>query len=354
MSKKGLVAPVFKYIFVVIAGAMILLFFVKFAMDMVGSKEKANTAEIGFVIEDSLTALSVSEDQSESIPSLPWVSNVELGFGKLATCGKYSSGSSQYSSTKIIFSPSKLEGDQIQAWTRTWDYPFKVDNFFFLTNKNSKYFLAYDSSTKDFVESIDSSFTPAETLEHIPKSFEVESIPMGQVLTRLSAPTTNTFTKFVFFNTAPNIPSTSNAKYVRVDYVDCESDKDDVDCRGSLTFPAGKKSFFVGKTMLYGAIMADDFDAYSCQLSKVYRRLGIVIDLYSEKADLLYAKDMQDTSDDCNYDNVKSNLDAFKTELANAKADPDYDSFDNFNLNKNNLIGSNDQLGDNSACTALF
>jgi len=348
MFKRAILAPVFKYIFVLVAGSIILLFFVKFAFDMTTTQEKLSTAELGFVIDDSLTALSVSEDQSMPIPKDPWPSTIELDFGKGLNCGKFFLGDLPYASPKFIFSPPKLKGTQIQAWTQTWSYPFKVDSFFFLANKRSKYYLVYPSSrdVADFVGSIDSTSLPTDSLEHIPNSFDVESIPLTQVIPKLSYASQNyDFVKFVFFNSPP--PSGFDANYVVVNYLDCESEKDDSDCRGSLSFPNGKRSFFVGKPMLYAAILADGFDAYSCQLSRILKRLSLVIDFNLRHAELLSLKNI------CSYDGIKSNLYSFKASV-NAANSINYDDFNAFNIHKGNILSNNEGLGDESGCTALF
>jgi hypothetical protein len=355
MDKKAIMAPVFKYIFVLVAGALMLLFFVQFAFNMVDTKKEVITTELGFLIDDSLLALTVSEDQSDNIPSNPWPDDMELAFGKGNTCGKFSSGSHQYPSSKIVFSPSKLTGDQILAWTQTWSYPFKVDNFFFLTNKNSKYFLAYDTPNKDFVESIDSKATPAETLEHIPKSFDVQSFPYSTVGSiASSAKSKYDFVKVVMFGKpCSGIPT--GVRCVSIEYEQCEDNLEDDLCRGKLTFDDGKKSFFVGKPMLYGAIFTEDFQSYSCQISKIYKRMTAVLNVNIAKADFLYNKDMQDGVDDCSYSAIKGNLNYFSSvELAAAKSDQQYNDYAPFESRRDGVSKSNKELSENSACMVVF
>ncbi|MFH1331807.1 MAG: hypothetical protein ABIH63_00800 [archaeon] len=354
-ARKGVAASVFKYIFAVVAGAIILIFFVRFAMDMTDTQKSVSNAELGFMIDESLNALTVSEDQSEPIPGDPWPSPVMLSFGKGPTCGKLSSGSYNFNIHKVVFSPLKIDGNQIFAWTQSWYYPFEVDNFFYLSNKNSKYYLVYPSGeVADFVRGLDSQVTPAERHnEHFPKSFEVESISSDQVNARLAyASGKYSFVKFAFFKTNPPLGFKGN--YVVIDYVDCEPDRDDDDCHGSLTFSSGK-SFFAGKPMLYGAVLAEDFESYQCQLGRIYKRLGIILSLYSEKADLLYDKDMLDFFNDCSYDLIKSaNLDAFNLEVDSAKGNPSYGNHVRFDFFKDIIVESNNKLGGKSACTILF
>ncbi len=354
--RKGLAAPVFKYIFSLVVGAIILLFFVKFAMDMGKSKEEVSTTELGFMIDDSLNALMVSEDQSQPIPNEAWPSPVKMSFGKGPTCGKFSSGTYNFDAKKVIFSPSKLEDNQILSWTQSWYYPFKVDNFFFLTNRRSKYYLVYpsDGDVADFVKGIDSLTTPAEHhYENFPKSFEVESISKDQVVARLSyASGRYDFVKFAFFKTNP--PSGFSGRYVIIDYVDCEPDKEDDECHGSVDFP-DDNSFFVGKPMLFGAVLAEDFDSYNCQLSRIYKRLSLMLNLYGEKANMLYTKDLLDSTNDCSYNMIRlANLDGFKLEVDSAKSDPGYVDHAKFDSFKDFIVESNKKLGGKGACVVLF
>ncbi|MEM4244795.1 MAG: hypothetical protein QXR60_01140 [Candidatus Nanoarchaeia archaeon] len=348
MFKRAVLAPVFKYIFVMVAGGIILLFFVKFAMDMVSTGEKVTSAELGYLFDESLNALSVSEDQSEPIPGDPWPSDITINVGVGPNCGKFSSGGSWFSANKIIFSPSILKGRQLLAWTQSWYYPFEVDNFYFLTVKRSKYYLVYpsDSNVMSFVKSIDSIALPSDTLEHIPKSFDVESIPESQVVGKLGSAAQYDFVKFVFFKNA-KIPANFNARYVKIDYSECEADFDDDDCRGKVDFPNGKSSFFVGKPMLYGAIFTDDYETYNCQLSRIYSRLSLMSEFYSKKADFLSHPSKFPSCE--LYSAVKTNLASIKN-LAESKS-TDYVQFQTV---KDALIESNNNLGDDSACMVLF
>ncbi len=349
MFKNAVASSIFKYIFALVAGFLILLFFIKFAGNMTGTQEELSNAEVGFTVDDSLTALSVSEDQKESIPEDPWPSPIEFNIGKGSTCGKLSSSSYSYPSEKIIFSPSKLKGTQIQAWTQTWYYPFKISNFFFLSNKNSKYYLVSESNTgevSEFIRSIDSTTLPTDTIEHIPTSFGVESITKNQVAGMINAAGGRyAFVKFIFFNTHSNIPQDSAVRYAEIGYADCEWDKNDEDCRGSVMFQGTKKSFFIGKPMFYGAIFADDFEDYTCQLSRIYKSIDIISGFYSEKAGLLHIKNQ-----DCDtYNSIQANIDALKA-LTKANS-MDYDKF---HAVKNSLVKGNDETGGNSECSALF
>lgn len=341
MPKKGISTPVFKYIFMLATGALILLFFIKFAADMTTTKQSISKTETGQIIDNSLTALTASEDQTETIPQTQWPEDLELTIGKGATCGEFTTGTYNQETSNIIFSATTLKDKQIQAWTKSWKYPFKTENFFYLTNKKTKYYLVYgqDQDTEKFVKSIDSAALPTDTLEHIPKQFMVESITANQIEQRLSeAKGKYEFVKFIFFKTQP--PKNFKGKYTIIEYKECEEEKDDDECRGRITSGQGE-TYFIGKEMMYGAILAEDLEAYKCQQTRAIKRLNMMISIYKEKAKLLEQKT------NCDYASMRNTLE----EMGKLTTNPDEEKL---NIERKKLVEGNDRLGEESECTQLF
>ena len=175
-NKKAQISPVFKYIFMLVVGAIILIFFIKFAVQTEKGGKEIIKAEVLHMLDSSLQAFSVSTYSSGTIPTPPWPQIVHMKFGTGPNCGKLTIEGQKYfvPIEKVIFSPSEIKTKQLRAWTLSWHFPFRTTNFFFLMNSRSKYYIMYDSANEVFVRSISSSSSSFE-MEHMPKSFGVKA-----------------------------------------------------------------------------------------------------------------------------------------------------------------------------------
>ncbi|MDP7323713.1 MAG: hypothetical protein QF632_03050, partial [Candidatus Woesearchaeota archaeon] len=138
-SKKAAIEVQFNWIFVLIAGALIIGFFV-----MIVSKQQTSVkSEINIVvsraIEAILTGSKVSAD-SASPGSLP-VGNIEFD------CDSYSVGDVERKLKQMtVFAPDLIKGKQIITWSLPWNVPFRATNLLLLTSPQVRYIFVYDST----------------------------------------------------------------------------------------------------------------------------------------------------------------------------------------------------------------
>ena len=93
-------------------------------------------------LDDQLNALSTSQKSNK-----PLNIKQELRFD----CENLNSLDFTKSTEKIIFAPTILKDKQIQAWTLSWEFPFRIANLFYLSNENIKYLLIYDTNSFNYV-----------------------------------------------------------------------------------------------------------------------------------------------------------------------------------------------------------
>jgi hypothetical protein len=141
-SKKAAIEVQFNWIFVLIAGALIIGFFV-----MIVSKQQTSVkSEINIVvsraIEAILTGSKVSAD-SASPGSLP-VGNIEFD------CDSYSVGDVERKLKQMtVFAPDLIKGKQIITWSLPWNVPFRATNLLLLTSPQVRYIFVYDHLATD-------------------------------------------------------------------------------------------------------------------------------------------------------------------------------------------------------------
>lgn len=142
ITKKGVIEVGFAWIFILIAGALILGLFTyigvtqsSFFMDLFSAKllKDLNTIFVG-------TEISRDTAATFEIPK------TKLAFD----CNSYSIGSVSFPlGDRFIFAPSEIESPEIVAWSKSWNLGFRVANFLYLTSPYTKYYVVYDSNVDD-------------------------------------------------------------------------------------------------------------------------------------------------------------------------------------------------------------
>jgi len=332
MKKKGM-SDVFRYILVLVAGVIVLLFFVRFAFQQVFLIESVNAVDIRETLNDYFNALSTVDEDMFTTAKIN--SKVNINYPSCGDIGvKLKEGKSdsvRYS--HIIFSPNMLD-KEINVWAKKWSYPFDVDAFFYLLDRDTKIFLVGNSRLVNELigvrradgsccagsEYIDSRFN-AEKRAAVDANFiEEQAREYDNVI-------------FVFFDQEMINANLGNVKERKINAADCEDEKDDEKCRGSINF-GDKQAFFAGKAMLYGAIFAGDSKNYECGFDMAVKKLKLVSEIYDKKR-LLLAR----LKPDCGKYAFSVNIDASNSNLM-------YNSMNGLIENNKVLVGGN--------CAKLF
>lgn len=327
--KKAQISSVFKYIFVLVAGSIILLFFIKFAIQTEKGGQEIIKTEILHMLDSSLQAFSIAESSSSLIPNTPWPKQVHVKFGTKANCGKFMMVGQKFfvPIERVIFGPSEMKARQLQAWTISWRFPFRITNIFYLTNPGSKHYLIYDSSNEQFLRKI-SSYPPATKafeMDHFPKNFGIR-IVNSEIEPRSKLKTLD-MVKVNYFEQKSGVGQGLKGSYIKAS-PECEDENEEsYKCYGEITFFDGNQetgtSTFVGREMMFGAIIADSYEEYECQYSIALRELERLINLYTTKAQKLNIK-----KPDCetNYQSMVSMLNQMKTAINTLKTSQTYDN----------------------------
>ncbi len=291
MNKKG-DGEQFSWIFIIVAGSIILGFFVMFAFKYVALQSQKENAKLSSGIYNELYTLQKSGFKTET--DIPLFTDKEITI----TCDKFQLGNfaPESLSREFIFSPSKMTTNKINLWMMGWDYPFRISNFFYLTS-NEEYFLVYDSSSEEFVKSL-----------RFPKNFNVK------VTNVESSKGKNIY--FKNSNKGVSIPANESG-YLKID---------------------GKQYPYFGLPMLYGAIFSDN---YGCILDRALEKYRIIIDIYSEKAEMLAS-----IKPICGYDSLKRDLLLLDKAVVSKDYEKIFDLSNKLSLENENLVGG--------GCNPLF
>ena len=140
LNKRGQVETPVNWIFVLIAGTVILLFFGIVMFRVQDTSEKQADVSLITNMNSIISGIELSSSTSVLIEDLPPEK-------VLFECQGYTLGglSGSYNQ-RLTFAPSNLNIRPLIVWTLDWSMPYFVSNFVYLSNPNLKYIFVYDQT----------------------------------------------------------------------------------------------------------------------------------------------------------------------------------------------------------------
>jgi len=285
----------FNWVFVLIAGAVILAAFFAFIV-----KQKAQSEEkiADTLIKDIETLITVAAAGKGAEPIQTPRTEVRFLCDEGCSCnievGRWTRGFRD----KVIFSPDSLEGTSMLFWAMEWKVPFRVTNFLFLTNRNVKYFFIYSDDAfskalyqklRDIVpESIDYQFSKIDLFQERDDDYDKA--------------------RFVFLGVDPGDLSTFlDPSFAKVDVSAVQIQLNQVTLydktsKSRLEFsPVEFPSF--GQASQFAAMFAESPDNYRCNMQKAYKKLVNIAQLLQIRAEFL-EQEMENSTLLCGYQAV--------------------------------------------------
>jgi len=285
MTRKGFDIQ-FNWIFVMIAGALILGFFFTIAQKQRALSTEHLQRTLAVEVEEIFVDALVSKGTSQSLP-LPEA--LEFDCEKGCVCDLKIASAKEPFGDKAIFAPQRVSGQDALVWTLDWKQPYRVMNFLFVTNPSIKYYFVYQSQQgKLLVDQLVKGLPPP-----IKKSGKVVTqIDFGIVpKENLSVLTAEAYdqVKFVFVLFDPNVlGSLVPASFFResqVSAINIEQDKlEFYEGKGSSLVMPNPPESYAGLPMLYAAMFAQNNVMYECGMRTAIRKLSYLSQLYLERA----------------------------------------------------------------------
>ena len=276
MKKRGLIELHFNWIFILIAGAIIFVFFINIVNKQKDLSEIKTSATIVTSLESILTGAQVSTD-TINIVDLP---RVDIGF----ECNRYFIGAvPKQIKGNVIFAPSLLKGKKLITWALDWNMPYRVTNFLYLTDPQLRYLIVHDGNTLAMAAKIYDELPQEMNKELIgnlndfnnKNNYKVKFIflttPSNTALTKLSNMANEDVTaiRLTDIGTSNIIPNTGTIEFFQ---------------KKENVWESKKTTYYLKKESLFGAIFADDVDVYDCVMKKAFKKLNLVSKIYSERS----------------------------------------------------------------------
>lgn len=294
--KKGMNDIVFVWIFAAIAGAVILAFFFRFAVNQGDLMESRNAREVVYALEDKLTAFGVSEESSKAIPL-----NFENTFTFI--CDNIENSGFNKKTDKIIFAPETLDGKEIQTAIKEWKFPFPITKFYYLSNKQSRIVLVYDSNNMRQVNEL-----------KISESFNIQKQSINQFNAekmQTESSTLDSLTLVFFANIQNKDEIFSKIKIQNLNIVQVDLNTHQIKI---YTREESIDDFYLGDEMMIGSFFAPE--NYKCLKESAMRKLNLLSSVNEGKAILLGTKINDETCKSKLYE-MQRTLNIFKTTTIN-------------------------------------
>ncbi|MFA6461514.1 MAG: hypothetical protein WCV90_04545 [Candidatus Woesearchaeota archaeon] len=157
ITKKGQVEVTFNWVYILIAGAVILLFFAGIIVKQKAASEDNLDREVVRIMENIFTAAQISENTKTTI-DISGLRDYTLFFSCDEGVSKYGLlGRTLPVEDPVnpIFAPSEIKSASLITWSVPYKLPFKVIDFLFVTSTNNKYVLWGDNEiSSDFLRSV--------------------------------------------------------------------------------------------------------------------------------------------------------------------------------------------------------
>src|SRR3989344_2376704 len=267
MEKRGVSIFVFTIMFTLIAGAIILVFFFSFGKNLFSFSSELTKTENLLVLEKNLASFALSSNSEKTITfSEDSYIDINCVSGKFELQAEKTVPGERgrtIPTEKLIFSPFPIKSSSVQAWTLAWNYPFKIDNLYFVADdKTTFYFpdyssLATSSPAKYFVDKFD------QTKFNVVKGTPPNALQQAVI---------------VYFVNAPPTPTT-NQKVVQL--IDLGGSNPQVKLwkdSSSMQIPIW------GDAMVYAAIFSADYDKFNnCVINGLGNdRIKNMVEIYKD------------------------------------------------------------------------
>lgn len=275
---KKAIAIQFFWVFVIIAGAIILAFFVSLTMKYKSLNEQKIAAELAQNFNTVIAASLQAEGtvQNITIPN----TGVKFDCTTGCNCRVYTGKSAKDYEDKIILAPAELEETDMTFWTEPFTTPFKGANILYITNPMTRYYIIGTETGTKIIETLLKNDLPPEinAIYGMPANPEPGYTSYRIITVDGEIPTTITIPDWLKKEKLDAMEYTTSGE---AKYYTWNRKTDDWQPPSPIAIPAD------GRPLLYAAIFAKNSVMYECMLAKTLERTKRIARIYQERSAML-------------------------------------------------------------------
>ncbi len=295
-NKNAQIQFTFNWIYILIAGAVILLFFIGLVVKQKAVSEENLAVEISRILDSIFTGAGVAEKTKSSV-SVGSLRDYTLQFSCQEGVSRFSikgTSSSLEDSTNPLFSPSEIKSSTLSLWSLPYSLPFKVSDFLFITSPETKYVLL--GQEEGFIE---------EFLEQTVEDEAVRFKVNRKVKQNLNAVSVENYENIRIIDFVGEIsnerPVSENLKNVgeltAVQFLQGEQQVNFYEAIGGRWILLNKKGPIIllsfgdeRDAVKYAAIFSGNNEIFECNMQKALQRLLFLDEIYENKLDEIKQK----------------------------------------------------------------
>ncbi|MBI2564558.1 hypothetical protein HYV79_01030 [Candidatus Woesearchaeota archaeon] len=328
----------FHWVFLLIAGAIILGFFSIIAL----KQYQISTAkkEI-FLLRDFETTFESSlKSENTVMPPLDTIQDVSFYCSNVCDCNYIIGKTQRPYREKIIISPPNLKGGKQIMWALPVNLPFKVSSILLLFNQNVKFYFIYDETSESVkLKEIIQRNIPETLISQFIQKPDLYNLQFEGY----------DYSRFVFIETSiQDIDNSFSNEDVSAVLINDNLAEFYEKQEGQAVFIRQKSFFFYpeDKGSLFAAIFSSDANMFSCSMQKIYSRLEAIANIHKSRI-----QELQGFEERCYYplDNI-ARLEEISPELMQNNVN----SFSQLPLIIESLKKENYNIADIQGCPSMY
>ena len=266
-GRKAAVEVQFNWIFIVIAGAVILSIFAAIVLKQKTVSEAASRATLLNV----LSAIAAGSEAASGVMNVLELPEASIEF----ECNLIHIGAqSQQFQQMMLFAPSVARTSPLLVQTKEWSIPYRITNVVYFSTPKIRYILVGSSPLAKAIN------------KSLPAALNVEFYPALPTSLRIQ---NADHTRVVFAGASPQFPAPlSKIDDDKMSALAITGDGSG----GTISFYRKSETRwdlvktypYLRQEMLLGAVLTDDPGQYACIATNMFRKVDLVTDIYQRRA----------------------------------------------------------------------
>jgi len=347
-KKRAAIEVQFNWIFVLIVGALILVFFINISNAQRKNAEQTLAFELLSKV-DLIMSGALTIPKTGQIFDMP---NIDFN----TECNRISTlGVSRQFPDRIVFAPDTLKGKKLIVWSQDWNVPYKVTNFLYMTTSNVRYVVVANADeqaqfqkAEEFISSLPDNITKEVGNLSLDGIKDRNNYKIKLIFLRDSFPLEYDKLKNLqlpdFIKKMPN--SAVSGVYI---------DKTSPPTKVRFIIKEGNNLNFDGEPipiykdpMIFGAVFAENKEEFNCSITKAFKKLHYVSEVYAKREDALISAYGQSTMEECKSPVTRANSEI--NAIANAALDKEIETISE----NESIVYNNNQMALKASCAPIY